>query len=137
MNDQDFARSVGRYLDAGLEELPPSVLYRLRGARDAASARARELQASPAATGRMDESMPGRHGWVLNRRLLAPLAVVLLALLGVLLWQQQIQHVGPARHADFADVDTEVLTDDLPVVAYLDPGFEIWLYHHSPATAED
>jgi hypothetical protein len=30
-----------------------------------------------------------------------------------------------------------VLTDDLPVVAYLDPGFEIWLYHHSPATAED
>ena len=44
---------------------------------------------------------------------------------------------GATRHADFADVDTEVLTGELPVVAYLDPGFEIWLYHHSPASAED
>ncbi len=58
-------------------------------------------------------------------------------LLGVLFWQQDGQQPAPTRHADFADVDTEVLTDDLPVVAYLDPGFEIWLYHHSPATAED
>jgi hypothetical protein len=136
MNEQDFARSVGRHLDPGLDELPPSVLYRLRVARDAALARARELQASPAATGGTDESVPGRQGWVLNRRLLAPFAVVLLALLGVLFWQQEVQ-IGPTQHADFADVDTEVLTDDLPVVAYLDPGFEIWLYHHSPATAED
>ena len=30
MNEQDFARSVGRHLDAGLDELPPSVLHRLR-----------------------------------------------------------------------------------------------------------
>jgi hypothetical protein len=55
----------------------------------------------------------------------------------MLFWQQQTRQVAPTQYADFADVDAEVLTDDLPVVAYLDPGFEIWLYHHSPATAED
>jgi hypothetical protein len=57
--------------------------------------------------------------------------------LGLLFWQQHVQYGGPGQPADYADVDTEVLTDDLPVVAYLDPGFEIWLYHHSPASVED
>jgi hypothetical protein len=136
MKEQDFARSVGRHLDAGLDELQPSVLERLRTAREAALAlaRAQEHQASSAAT---DDRVPRPRGWVLDRRLLAPLAVALLALVGVLLWQLEVREIAPTRHADYADVDTEVLTDDLPVVAYLDPGFEIWLYHHSPATAED
>jgi len=136
MKEQDFARSLGRHLDAGLDELPPSVLYRLRAARDAALARARERQGYAAATGG-SEQVPGHPGWVLNRRILAPLAVALVALVGVVVWQQQAQQIAPALQADYADVDTEVLTDDLPVVAYLDPGFEIWLYHQSPATAED
>lgn len=134
MKEQDFARSVGRHLDAGLDLLQPSVLHRLRAAREAALARAQEHQASSVG---VDGGLRAPRSWPLNRWLLAPLAVALLALLGVLLWQQEVQQVGPTRHADFADVDTEVLTDDLPVVAYLDPGFEIWLYHHAPATAED
>jgi hypothetical protein len=133
MNEQDFARSVGRHLDAGLEQLPPAVLRRLRSARDAALAQAREHEASQAGA----DALPRAHGLAFSRRLLAPLAVAVLAVLGVLYWQQDTQQTGPRRHADFADVDTEVLTGELPVVAYLDPGFEIWLYHHSPATAED
>jgi hypothetical protein len=134
MNEQDFARSVTRHLDAGLDDLPPSVLYRLRAARDAALARTQERQGLQ---GGADVGTSGRHGMIVGRRLLAPVAMLLLLAVGMLLWQQQTRHVGPAGHADFADVDTEVLTDDLPVIAYLDPGFEIWLYHHSPATAED
>jgi hypothetical protein len=133
MNEQDFARSIGRHLDAGLDQLPPAVLYRLRSARDAALARAREHEPSPASA----DVLPRARGPAFSRRLLAPLAVAVLAVLGVLYWQQDTQQAGPTRHADFADVDTEVLTGELPVVAYLDPGFEIWLYHHSPATAED
>jgi hypothetical protein len=55
----------------------------------------------------------------------------------LLYWQQQqAQQVAPVGSSDFADVDAEVLTDELPVVAYLDPGFEIWLYHHTPASDE-
>ena len=72
-----------------------------------------------------------------SHRLLAPLAVALLAFAALLFWQQDGRQPALTRHADFADVDTEVLTGDLPVVAYLDPGFEIWLYHHSAPGAED
>jgi Protein of unknown function (DUF3619) len=136
MKEEDFARNVGRHLDAGLDELPPSVLYRLRAARDTALARAQERQADAAATGG-SEQVRGHRGWVLNRRMLAPLAVALLAVLGAVVWQQQAQQIAPELQADYADVDTQVLTDELPVVAYLDPGFEIWLYHQPPATAED
>ena len=130
MNEQEFARNVGRHLNAGLDELAPPVLERLRAARDAALARAHEHASA------VDEYVPGPRGRVFDRRLLAPVAVALLVLAGVLVWQQETRQIGSMR-ADFADVDTEVLTDDLPVVAYLDPGFEIWLYHHSLATAED
>ena len=134
MSEQDFVRSVTRHLDAGLDDLPPSVLYRLRAARDAALAHTQEHQRFP---GSADEGAAGRPGSVVRRRVLAPVAVLLLVAIGFLFWQQQTRQVAPTQYADFADVDAEVLTDDLPVVAYLDPGFEIWLYHHSSATAED
>ncbi len=134
MSEQDFVRSVTRHLDAGLDDLPPSVLYRLRAARDTALAHTQEHQGFP---GSADEGAAGRPGSVVRRRVLAPVAVLLLVAIGMLFWQQQTRQVAPTQYADFADVDAEVLTDDLPVVAYLDPGFEIWLYHHSAATAED
>ena len=130
MNEEDFAHRVGRHLDAGNDALPPAVLQRLRTARDAALERAREHQLGGSALAQPRASAP-------RFRLLAPLAVALLVFAALLFWQQDLQQPAPARHADFADVDTEVLTGDLPVVAYLDPGFEIWLYHHSAASAED
>jgi len=130
MNEEDFARSVGRHLDAGMDALPPAVLHRLRIARDAALERAREHQFA-------GRAQPQARAFASSHRLLAPLAVALLAFAALLFWQQDAQQPAPTRRADFADVDTEVLTGDLPVVAYLDPGFEIWLYHHSPASAED
>jgi hypothetical protein len=52
----------------------------------------------------------------------------------VVYWQQA-QRIQPT-YADNADVDTELLTDELPVTAYLDQGFEIWLYHETPASEE-
>lgn len=126
MNEQDFGRSIRGHLDAGLDTVAPAVLHRLRAARAAAIARA---QAGP---GLQDASVQGRR----LGRVIVPVAAVLL-MVGVLFWQQRVHFGGPAQHEEYADVDTEVLTDDLPVVAYLDPGFEIWLYHHSPASVED
>ncbi len=134
MNEQDFVRSVRRRLDAGLDAVTPAVLYRLRAAREAALARAETGPAPRDATAAT--SVQRSQGRMLTRRLLAPVAAVLV-IAGVLSWQQHLQHGEPGQPAADADVDTQVLTDDLPVVAYLDPGFEIWLYHHSPASAED
>ena len=130
MNEEDFARSVVRHLDTGIDALQPAVLRRLQTARDAALERARENEIPGAAKLRP-------RAFASSHRLLAPLAVALIAFAALLFWQQDAQQPLPARHADFADVDTEVVTGDLPVVAYLDPGFEIWLYHHSSASAED
>jgi uncharacterized protein DUF3619 len=31
--------------------------------------------------------------------------------------------------ADLAELDAQVLSDELPVTAYLDQGFEVWLDH--------
>lgn len=132
MNEQDLARSLTRHLSAGLDALPPSVLYRLRAARAAALAR---VQQPPTLAGGAGRGTAGRRTAIVRR--LAPATLLLLLAGAVVVWQQQVRHAGPAEQADLADVDTQVLTDDLPVVAYLDPGFEIWLYHHSPATAED
>jgi Protein of unknown function (DUF3619) len=134
MNEQDFVRSVRRHLDAGLDAVTPAVLYRLRAAREAALARAEKGPAARDATAATSVLRP--QGQMFTRRLLAPVGAVLV-IAGVLFWQQYQQHGGPSRPVDYADVDTEVLTDDLPVVAYLDPGFEIWLYHHSPASVAD
>jgi hypothetical protein len=130
MKEEDFARSVGRHLDAGLDALPPAVLHRLRAARDAALEQAHDNELTGSAR-------PQPRAFASRHRLLAPMAVALVAVAALVFWQQGGQRPVPARHADFADVDTEVVTGDLPVVAYLDPGFEIWLYHHAPASAED
>jgi hypothetical protein len=51
----------------------------------------------------------------------------------VVYWQQA-QRVQLHAYADNVEVDAEVLTDELPVTAYLDRGFEIWLYHETPAS---
>jgi hypothetical protein len=134
MTEQDFVRSVRRHLEAGLDAITPAVLYRLRAAREAALARAETGPPPRDAAAATRGLRP--QGRMLTRRLLAPIAAVLV-IAGVVFWHQHQQHGRPTQPADYADVDTEVLTDHLPVVAYLDPGFEIWLYHHSPASVED
>ena len=53
------------------------------------------------------------------RNLIAITALVL-ALGGVAWWQVSTPN-------DIADIDTSLLTDELPVNAYLDKGFDSWL----------
>ena len=56
--------------------------------------------------------------------------LVLLALLGslsaVLAWQASSQ-----QGSEFADIDEGLLTDELPINAYLDKGFDSWLKRSS------
>ncbi len=136
MTEQELVHTLVQHLDEGLETLPRSTLLRLQRAREAALARvpAFATDVRPASAGGVPHA---GHGWSLNSRVAAALFAFTFALLGMLYWQQQVQYVRSPYDAEFADVDAEVLTDELPVVAYLDPGFEIWLYHHTPAARED
>ncbi len=116
MNEQDFAENIARNLDEGLDGLQPSTLYRLRLARDAALSRAHLGESEPRLAG---------SARLLNRRVLVPLLALILGLSVMVLWQQ------PSPQPDYAEIDAQVLSDELPVTAYLDTGFEVWLYHHT------
>ena len=123
MNERDFAERIVAKLDEGLDDLPTGTLYRLRLAREAALSRAHTQE--PAFHASEVRSGVG-SARLLNPRVLVPLFGLILALSAILLWQQQ-----PVRPGDYAELDAQVLSDELPVTAYLDTGFEIWLYHHT------
>jgi hypothetical protein len=125
VNEQELASRIAQRLEQSLDDLPPRTRYRLELARTAALARAQDAAVPLESLG------GGTVAAALGRRLAAPaLALVLLAA-GVVYWQQA-QHRGHPSGND-ADVDSALLTDELPVTAYLDQGFEIWLYHDTPA----
>jgi hypothetical protein len=54
-------------------------------------------------------------------RVLLPTLLLLAGLFGIYNWQQE------QRAADIEELDAQLLTDDLPIDAYLDRGFEAWL----------
>lgn len=127
MNEQDLGWRIARHLDEGTDQLPPSIVYKLRTAREAALEHAREPALTHVAGGLLAAGSGGR-------RLVGPLAGLALILLMLFYWQSLQQK--PGQVSELADVDADVLTDDLPVTAYLDQGFEVWLYHHSPPDSE-
>lgn len=138
MNEQELPRKVAQRLEEGLETIPPAITYRLRAAREAALAHveAPEVLVGGSPAG----ALAGGPGRWLNRRLAAPALALVLAVLGMLYWQQAQQRLqqdqAKARYADIGGFDADVLADELPVTAYLDQGFEVWLYHHSPASEQ-
>jgi hypothetical protein len=128
MTERDFAERIASHLDDGLNSLRPGTLYRLRLAREAALARLDHEKPVPGSVGGTRGTGPDR---VLSRRVLIPLFALILGL-SVLLFRQDQDQQAP-RQPDYAELDAQVLTDELPVTAYLDPGFEVWLYHHTSA----
>jgi hypothetical protein len=121
MNEQDFAERVAQRLDSGLDDLPAGTLYRLRLAREKALSQLRD--------GDMPETSPAMGAPLLSRRLLIPVFAVILILSGTVIWQQQT--IQNTTKTDLAELDAQVLSDELPVTAYLDQGFEVWLDHHA------
>ena len=54
-------------------------------------------------------------------RVVVPLALLVIGLAGLYTWQQK------QKVADVEELDAQLLSDDLPIDAYLDKGFEVWL----------
>jgi hypothetical protein len=130
MSEQDLAKRIVSKLDEGLSDLSSGTLARLRLAREAALSRAHAEQPGSGLAGGGAWSGSG-SALLLNRRVLVPLFGLILGLSVLLFWQQQQSQQQISRQADYAELDAQVLTDELPVTAYLDAGFEIWLYHHT------
>ena len=124
MSELDLGSKIARHLEQGANQLKQGTLYRLQAARDAAL---QKYRVEPA-FGLAGEGLAAsrlRHGQLLSARFLLPLAFVLLSLGGIVYWQSARQN------NDIEEIDAHLLTDDLPINAYLDKDFDAWLKRSS------
>ena len=141
MNEYRIAQLARQALDESAEHLPWRVTHRLATAREAALARmpvpsrAASTPRAVAAAGHpilvpaSGHSGPsGGSGHDERRRfglrvvaVLVPILVVAAGLWGISEWDSR------QRADDIADVDAAVLVDDVPISAYADRGFGVFL----------
>ena len=121
-HDQDFAKKITTYLDAANRDLKSGTLYRLQQARGAALARLAEpVRASELAIAGAAGSPGGDRPFYAQVRFWIGVALIALAGFG---WQQwQAYQVV----MDAEEIDAQLLSSDLPIDAYLDRGFQVWL----------
>jgi hypothetical protein len=119
MNEQQFGNKVRHLLNEGLR-LDAATSERLRAAREQALARQRPEPVRGLAWA--DNVLGTFGGWSgVSLRLVAPLAVLLIGLGSIYTWQQN------QRAKEVEEIDALLLTDDLPIDAYLDRGFQNWV----------
>lgn len=115
-----FGRALAAHLDAGTADLRQGTVNRLATARREALERWHPAPAPVwglAWAGNLGARVATSHYFQV--RYLAPLALLFLALAGTGYWQ--------ITSNDLAEIDAALLTSDLPIDAYLDPGFDQWL----------
>jgi hypothetical protein len=122
MTEQDeLARRIVKLLDESTERIGKAQQERLAAARQRALTSYRPQPA-------MGWAPVWANGmsWVTERRVfgvryLLPMAALVLGLAGVV----YVNSNGTSP--DIADIDAGLLTDELPINAYLDKGFDSWL----------
>jgi hypothetical protein len=123
--ERQFGYRIRQILNQGTHEVKPGIAQRLAAARQ----RALERHAAEPALAWAD-NVTGSIGWAgLAVRVLVPLAMLVAFAGAAYTWQQN------QRAAEIEEVDALLLTDDLPIDAYLDRGFQNWLKKR--ATAEE
>ena len=123
MNEIKFANKIRQALNEGARLEGPrgaAIAERLRAARERALAQ-RRVERVPALAwaGNVLGGFGGLGGFSL--RVLLPTLLLIAGLISIYSWQQD------QRAADAEELDAQLLTDDLPIDAYLDRGFETWL----------
>jgi Protein of unknown function (DUF3619) len=119
MNEMHFGNRIRQALNQGLR-LNARQAERLHAARERALAARR-----PEPVGAMawaDNVLGGLGGWGgVSMRLVVPLAALVVSVAALQTWQQN------RVISDIEEIDSMLLTDDLPIDAYLDRGFQTWL----------
>ena len=127
--DDDLARKLVGFLNEGCRSLDPALAERLLAARKAALSRY-QGETAPAwgwatasqVIGRLAD--PRRAG---SAPMLLAAAALVAALIGLAYWQTY----GNGQANELAEVEVGLLTDELPLNAYLDRGFDSWLKRSS------
>ena len=122
MNELQFTRRIRHILEQGTR-LDAATTERLRAARELALSRQRP-EPQPVlrwADNVLGAEAPEAPAWQAWARAVASAAVLIVAVAGIYNWQEK------QRLAEIVELDSQLLTDDLPIDAYLDRGFENWL----------
>jgi hypothetical protein len=133
IKELEFVQGMRRALDESAASLPSATTARLTAARKAALARKKaepvlvrvpSLAAAGVGAGMasLPDALPPRRRSALARFALAwPLAALVAGLFAIAYFEDQ------QRTAELADIDAAMLSDDLPLTAYLDHGFNAYL----------
>ena len=126
-DDLNFAYKVRHALNEKLDDLPASTTDRLALARKAALSRkkadapvkvlARQNVLAGIATQFFAEPM----AWLTRMSVIIPLLLLVAGLTGIYQFEQE------QRVAELAELDAAVLSDELPLSAYMDHGFNAYL----------
>jgi len=123
MNEMQFGHRIRHLLNQGTE-VRPEIAARLAAARKLALERQRP---EPAPALAWADNIVGRlGGWGgFALRVLLPLALLAGSGAALYTWQQN------RYAAELEEIDAQLLTDELPIDAYLDRGFQNWLRKRS------
>jgi hypothetical protein len=119
MNEMQFGDRIRHLLNAG-PALDADKTSRLAKVRAAALERQRPEPAPLVAW--VDDVLVMLGGWTgVSLRVMVPAIALLVSVAAIYTWQQNL------RVAEVEEIDAMLLTDDLPIDAYLDRGFQNWL----------
>lgn len=126
MNQQhhELAGKIVRHLNYGAEQIDEVTRERLLAARKVALSHYKD-KPEPVWNLAWAGSGVRFDGHRFDARYLLAAAALIAGLIGVIYWQTQ----SPAN--DIAEIDLGLLTDDLPINAYLDRSFDSWLKRSS------
>ena len=119
MNEQYFAYKARLQLNRGLHDLRPETLDRLAAAREAALTHQKETRTNSvlASAGNL---FSFNFGDFRVSQVLAALVLFFCALFSTYwIGDQHVQELG--------DIDSALLSDELPIGAFTDKGFAAWL----------
>ncbi len=124
--ENEFGQRVAARLSAGNQALPHDIGERLRVARAQAVAQrkqAPQLRTAPAVVQSGSTAVLGGGGWGWWTRIgtVVPLVALVAGLITISVMQDE------DRASELAEVDSALLTGDLPPAAYTDPGFAQFL----------
>ncbi|KND57597.1 putative transmembrane protein [Candidatus Burkholderia verschuerenii] len=135
--ENDFALKIVRALDETASNIPPAAIDKLAAARRTAIARKKPekvavaapvftpvLAGAGASLSMGGDDSPARRGLIAKLGglgLIWPLAALVIGIAGIAYFEDQ------QRKAELADIDAAMMSDSLPLDAYLDHGFNAYL----------
>ncbi|MFZ2267224.1 MAG: DUF3619 family protein [Azonexus sp.] len=125
MNEARYGGRIRQALNHGLADISPAASRRLEAARHLALARQKQSASELVIAGGTGNF--GQHGPIPYFKQLLAIAALLLGMWLSFYWQSM------QYSSDIEEVDSALLTDDLPPEAFLDNDFFEWLKDNSPA----